>query len=150
MAMTAVGFGVVLIVVGVGGYVGTGATSLTALIPAGIGLVLVLLGLLARKDNLRKHAMHAAAAVGLISFVSLAVLGLPKVPTLIKEGKVTRTVKLEDGSLLERDATAAVVLQLVTGLVCAVFVGLCVNSFIQARRARSNPVSGSGTAPNSR
>src|SRR5947209_20632878 len=60
-----------LIVVGVVSYAnGTpgddGKVSPTALIPAFFGAVLAICGLLAFKDNLRKHAMHAAAVVGLL------------------------------------------------------------------------------------
>ena len=40
----------------------------TALIPSGVGLVLVVLGAVA-EGRLRKHAMHAAAAVGVLGFL---------------------------------------------------------------------------------
>jgi hypothetical protein len=56
-------------------------------------------------------------------------MGFPKLPTLLSEGHVQRA----DGS----DATTAVVVQLVMAVVCLAFVGLCVNSFVQARRRRA-------------
>jgi hypothetical protein len=121
-------YGGVLILLGVGGYFGTGSTSPTALIPAGFGLVLVVCGLLARKDHLRKHVMHTAVLVGLIGFVVPAVRALPKVPELWSDGKVVNA----EG----KDMTAAVELQLAMAVICLVFVGQCVNSFIQARRRR--------------
>src|SRR5438128_2075722 len=69
MARYAIVFGILLIAVGLAGYFGTDTTSRTPLIPAGLGGLLVVLGLLALKDSLRKHAMHAAAMVGLIGFL---------------------------------------------------------------------------------
>jgi hypothetical protein len=112
----------VLIALGVGGFAWTEGRSYTALIPAAVGLLLLILGLLARKDHLRKHAMHAAAMVGLIGLLG-SVPGLLKLPTLISGGEVERPT--------------AVVLQSVMAVLCAVFVGLCVNSFIAARRRRA-------------
>src|SRR5438034_230558 len=62
-------FGILLIVLGLGGFFGTGAEHGTALIPAYFGTALLILGLLALKDSLRKHAMHVAAMVGLLGVV---------------------------------------------------------------------------------
>ena len=45
-----------------GTYLATETTSKTPLIPAGFGIVFLLLGLLAFNDKLRKHVMHAASA----------------------------------------------------------------------------------------
>src|SRR5262249_47139153 len=62
-------FGILLIIVGAVGFAlsyQADKPPYTALIPAGFGLVLAILGVLARKDNLRKHVMHLAAMVGLI------------------------------------------------------------------------------------
>ena len=60
MPKITIGLGILLILLGLGGYFGTDAKSFTALIPAFVGVPLLLLGCLALKDNLRKHAMHAA------------------------------------------------------------------------------------------
>jgi uncharacterized membrane protein len=125
MAPFAVAFGVLLCALGAWGYLGAEEEhrSVTALIPAFVGIALVLLGLLAFREAWRKHAMHAAAALGLLGFVAAGVrVGM----------KLAR-----DGNLEGRAAMAT------TGmaLLCAVFVALCVNSFIAARRARraNNP-----------
>ena len=114
-----------LIVVGVVSYVnGTpgddGKVSPTALIPAFVGAVLAVCGLLAMKPNLRKHAMHLAAMVGL-----LGALGgfMPLIRQYNKTGEFDPT------------KPSAIAGELMI-LICAVFVGLCVNSFIQARKAR--------------
>src|SRR5262249_23313663 len=113
-------FGALLIAVGLLGYFGTDTTSLTALIPAGIGSVLVVLGVVALRDNLRKHAMHLAAMVGLLGAVGALIR---PVRTLAAGGEITNP--------------AALASQLITAALCAAFLGLCVNSFIQARRRRA-------------
>ena len=59
--------GIALIILGIGGYLASGAASVTALIPAFIGAVFVLLGLLGRKETLRKHMMHATMLVALLA-----------------------------------------------------------------------------------
>jgi hypothetical protein len=115
-------FGILLFVLGIGGYLGTGQTSLTALIPSAFGLVFLLLGLLARGENLRRHAMHAAAALALLGFLGTA-RAIAQVFTLLGGGTVERP--------------QAVPLQALMAVLCAVFAALCVRSFIQARRART-------------
>lgn len=125
MGPVTIGFGLFLILVGLVGYFVVGyfhpdKQSLTALIPAGFGVLLVILGVLARKDNLRKHVMHAAAMIGLIGF-------------LIPGYRVIRGLLNPDSSL-----PAALIAQAVMSLACLVFVGLCVKSFIDARRKRKS------------
>jgi hypothetical protein len=117
-----IGFGIVLIAVGVVFYFATGQVSHTALIPSGFGLVLLLLGVIALKETLRKHAMHGAAMVGLLGFLGGAIMGLPKLPALLS-GTAERP--------------PAVVEQLIMAAICLVFVALCVRSFIVARRNRA-------------
>ena len=110
-------FGLILIVLGVASYLLTGRTSVTALIPAVFGAVLVVCALIARTESARRHAMHAAVAVGLIG--ALAALG--------------RAVP----AALAGDATRPAVLsQLVMGVLLLIYVALGVQSFIAARRAR--------------
>ena len=121
MAKTTIGIGCVLIALGVGSYFGTGRASMTALIPAFFGLPLVLLGVAALNERLRKHAMHAAVVVGLLGFVGAA-RGFSQVPAILSGDQVERPV--------------AVAVQIAMSLVCLVFVVLCVLSFIKARRAK--------------
>lgn len=142
MANVSVVFGLLLTGVGLYGYFGTGTSSPTALIPAAFGVPLVLLGVLAYRERLRMHAMHAAAVVGLVGFLGCVAMAAPELPALVRDGKVIKTNK--DG--VERDATAAVVSQTVTGVLCGVFEALCVNSFIQARRRRTRSDSAAPTA----
>jgi hypothetical protein len=120
-------FGLLLIALGVWGYWG-GALGLweplglappktlsaTALIPAYMGAALVILGLLAFKASFLKHAMHLAAVIGLVGLLAAG-------GRLLQHGRI--------------DDVAGASLAAMT-LLSAIFVGLCVNSFIQARRRR--------------
>lgn len=109
--------GIILIVLGLVGYFGTGRVSVTALIPAFFGAVFVILALVARSDAARKHAMHAA--------VALALLGLL--------GTLVRLVPALGAGQLSRPAVLA---QLVMSILLAGYVALGVKSFKDARRAR--------------
>lgn len=123
MSKIAATFGIALILVGVIGYVATNFVSLTALIPAFIGLPIALLGLLAQaKESLNMHAMHAAVLVGLLGLIGTAIRGVPALLNAIS-GKPVKT--------------AALVSQTLTMLLCLAFVALCVKSFIDARRNRN-------------
>ena len=121
MARTTIVFGIVLIVLGIVGYVGTGAVSITALIPAVIGVMLAIAGGLALNERYRKHAMHLAAAIGLLAFLGTA-RGLIDLLGLIVGDDVQRP--------------AAVLSQSVVAILMAAFVGLCLKSFMAARRGR--------------
>ncbi len=120
MTKITIGFGLVLIALGLGSYFGTGQASVTALIPAFFGLPLLLLGLVALKERMRKRAMHVAALIGLLGFAG-TVSGLMKLPVLLTGGELARP--------------AAVGVQAGMAIVCFVFVLLGVWSFIKARRA---------------
>lgn len=124
MPSTSVVFGVLLILLGIIGYVYgsmNGNASLTALIPAIFGLVLVSLGFIGKgKESLRKHVMHGAVVVGLLGFLA-TVTSFFKIPALLAG---------------TTDRPAAVVSQLAMSVICLIFVILCVNSFIVARRNR--------------
>ena len=109
--------GLILIVLGVASYTLTGRTSVTALIPAFFGAVLVICALIARRESARKHAMHAAVAVGMVGLL----------------GALARAVP----AALDGDATRpAVMAQLAMGALLLVYVALGVRSFVEARRAR--------------
>ena len=99
--------------------------SVTALIPAFFGVPLILCGLLARRDPWRMHAMHVAVMLGLVG--ALAAFGrlMMKLPTLLPS-------LISDDPIVHRPVRAMFVM----GLVCTIYVVLCVRSFIQARRRR--------------
>ena len=121
MARTTIVFGLVLIALGIAGYIGTAAVSITALIPVIFGAALAILGWLALNERYRKHAIHVAAAMAIVGFLG-AVPGLIGLWDLISGAEVQRP--------------AAVVSQSVMAVVMGFFVGFCVKSFIDARRAR--------------
>jgi hypothetical protein len=122
MAKVTIGFGVALAALGLGGYLATGRASFTALIPLAFGLLLVVCGVLARREPLRKHAMHAAAVLGLLGFLG-PLRVLPQMLALLGGGAVPHR--------------AAVLDQLLMMIVCGVFLALCIRSFVAARRARA-------------
>jgi len=120
-------FGLLLVALGIWGYWGGDLglweplglarperLSATALIPAYVGAALVVLGLLAFKESLLKHAMHGAAMVGLLGL--LAAVG-----RLVTTGNTKGVAGVSLIGMM---------------LLCGLFVALCVNSFIQVRRRR--------------
>jgi uncharacterized membrane protein HdeD (DUF308 family) len=115
-------FGILFIILGVGGFVATGSEHKTALIPAAFGIAFVICGVLARKDAMRKHAMHIAAMLGV-----LGVLGT--VPGVIK------FAKMMGGETIELPAAA--ISKTIMCVLIIIFVVLCVRSFISARRNRA-------------
>ena len=119
MANITIIIGLLLMALGAGGYFGGGQASMTALIPAFFGLPIALLGVLALKEKLRKHAMHGAVLLGLLGFV-----GALMRPVKNLFGEEPFELNLATGS------------QLVMALICLVFVVLCVRSFIAARKSR--------------
>jgi hypothetical protein len=109
--------GFLLVLLGVVGYVATGAASVTALIPAMVGAIFLILAMAARNAGARKHVMHAAVALALI-----AVLGVvPRIMAAVNTGEVGRP---------------AVLAQIAMATILAVYVVLGVKSFIDARKAR--------------
>jgi hypothetical protein len=95
-----------------------GAFSFTSLIPAGWGLALVVLGVLAFKASMKKHAMHVAVVLGLLGAILPMVMGIKTLVAGNPKG------------------TSAPFFQIGMALVCAAFTAMCVKSFIDARKAR--------------
>jgi uncharacterized membrane protein HdeD (DUF308 family) len=114
--------GVVLLAVGLGGFIGTGARAPTALIPAALGVLLIASGLVARNARARRHAMHAAVLVALVGALG-CLPGVFRLPALLSGQPLARP--------------AAVASQCITFVLCAAFVVSAVRSFIQARRSRA-------------
>lgn len=117
----AVGFGAGLTALGFGSYFASGQTSLTALIPALFGIVLIALGLLARRLATTKHAMHAAALVALIGIAG-SWQGIPDSVRILAGAEVSNPLAAWSKALM--------------ALGMAVFLAFCVGSFRQARKAR--------------
>jgi len=122
MANTTMTVGVLLILLGLWGYFGTGTSSPTALIPAAFGVLLLISGAIARNPEKRKMAMHIAVVVGLLGFLG-SVRGLTKLGAVLGGGDVARP--------------QAVIAQSIMAIVTGIFTVLCVRSFIAARRSRA-------------
>jgi len=122
MATTTLVFGFAYLILGIAGFVLTGSTHKTALIPCVFGVLFLILGLLARKDRLRKHVMHAAVLIALLSFAK-TFPALGHLPDLV-HGTAERP--------------AAVITQSINAGLSLLYIIFSVRSFIQARRARSS------------
>ena len=121
MARHAIVTGVLLIALSLGfAFVG-GQFHPTAMIPGVIGLLILVCGLIAREESKRKHAMHAAVVLGVLGVLG-SLRGAPQWPNLFAGQPMASNAPLQ---------------QLLLFVICGVFVVLCVNSFINARRARA-------------
>ena len=121
MARLSILFGFLLVILGLVGYFLQGETkSPTAFIPAAFGLLLILPGIVAIiKPKVNMHAMHVSALIGVIGTLGGLGMGLPKL--LSNE---------------ESTVSLATLSKISMGVLCLVFVILCVRSFINARRNR--------------
>jgi len=126
-------FGNLLIILGLVSYFAAepAARSVTALIPAFVGMLIEAAGVLALNPKMRMHAMHLAATVALLGFLAAAGRFFSK---LIK-GQLPQGISLMSLTLM----------MILTGL----FLVLCINSFIQARRARQAAAPGFPVDPSS-
>lgn len=126
MPYTTIIFGVGLILYGIMTYTRSETQSFTAAMPAYFGAALFVLGVVAYyKENLRKHAMHIAAVVGLIGMIGGFAMGVKHLPKLFSG-------ELNNDPVTLNKAWA----QNMLGLICGIYFIACVNSFVQARLAR--------------
>jgi peptidoglycan/LPS O-acetylase OafA/YrhL len=119
MAKVTLLFAVLLIVLGLAGFLGTGHTHYTALIPAVFGLVLGVCGFLAISDDehRRMHFMHINATIALLGMVGTF-------------AEILRTF----ASSKSLDF-AAVTAKLAMVWLLFIYLVFCVRSFITARRS---------------
>lgn len=104
----------------------------TWLIPAGFGLVLIVLGALSKlKPSAKKHFMHGAAMVGTIGTLLCLGQGINQLRKLAGDQEIN---------------TLAFGMVWSMAIVCLTFVGVCVQSFRAARKARQAAET-SGTSP---
>ena len=122
MSATTLAFSFAYLLLGFTGFVLTGSTHKTALIPCIFGILFLIFGLLARKDSLRKHVMHAAVLIALLAFFGTA-RSLAHLPELF------------NGTA---EKPAAIITQSLNAGLSLFYIILAVRSFIQARRARSS------------
>lgn len=112
--------GAALILVGVLAYVLSGTSSLTAFIPSLVGLLLLVCGLLAGRESLRRHAMHASAVVALLGFL----------------GSLMNAVRIGDVISGAAERPAAIISSFIMAVLLLVYLVAAVRSFIQVRRER--------------
>lgn len=112
-------YAVAMILLGVIGFTVTGGASVTALIPAYFGVVVLIFALLAFRDKYRERAMHAVSLLSLIGFIA-TISGLAKLFSLIFGGEVARP--------------AAVISQSIMAVLSLLFFLLCLKSFMDAGR----------------
>ena len=123
MARITLIFAVLLVALGLIGYVGTGSQHMTALIPTWFGVALALFGLLAMSpiEARRKLFMHINVTIGLLGFLggaSEAVRGYLHAKSA--------GVDVDEIALASKLTMTALLL---------IYVILCVRSFIAARRS---------------
>jgi hypothetical protein len=125
MANITIWVGVLLDVLGIWIFVTTGSAHPTALIPTWFGIVLSIMGVLAKSEDPKRRMlwMHIAVTVGLLGF-------------LFPGGRGAMEVMAAHSKGLPLAHPEAVYEQFAMAGICLVFVGLCVRSFITARRER--------------
>ena len=123
MAKVAIATGVLLVLLGVGFYVGTGSEHATALIPAWFGLAIGVCGWLGHTEDTRRRAlwMHIAVTLGLLGFLFP---GFRAIRSSLHADTLTEVQRV---AMTESSAMAAI---------CLVFTVLCVRNFIANRRTR--------------
>jgi hypothetical protein len=124
MAKVTIVFGILLIIVGLVGFYGTGAIHHTALIPAWFGLALGVGGFLAisPSEGRRKLFMHINVTIGAVGCIGGFVEAL-------RGYGAARSAGIDP----DMKALAA---KLAMAILLLIYVNLCVRSFIQARRSR--------------
>jgi len=120
MANLTIIFGVLLAVLAVVGFVSTGSEHPTALIPAALGLLFVLFGVMANTTDPKKRMlwMHISVTIALLAF-------LGTIPAGIDSIRLSRGVEFPHPvAILEKAAMS---------LLSLIYVLFCVRSFINAR-----------------
>jgi hypothetical protein len=112
-----------LVLLGLAGYIGTGSVHPTALIPTWFGVALGIFGFLAISPNegRRKLFMHINVTIALLGFIGAAAKAIQGYVHARSAG-------------IEPDAIALGSQALMAGLLF-IYVILCVRSFIAARRS---------------
>lgn len=113
--------GTVLTITGVAAYLGTGATSLTALIPSGVGVLLLIAGIVSRNPRLHRHASHAALAIALLGAL----------------GAVMNTARITELFAGTAERPGAIVASVVMFVVLVAYLAFGIASFVRARRWRA-------------
>jgi hypothetical protein len=123
MAKATLIFAVLLVLLGLAGYFGTGSLHPTALIPTWFGLALGVFGYLAMSpsESRRKLFMHVNVTIGLLGFLGSA-------------GRAV-VAYLHAKSAGSEPNEIALASQITMAGLLLIYVVLCVRSFIAARRS---------------
>ncbi len=124
MAKTTIVFGILLIILGLVGYWGTGSIHPTALIPTWFGVALTVGGFLANSasETRRKIFAHINVTVGLLGF-------LGAVGSALHGYGHARSLGMDPDY-------KAMTSQLVMAGLMLIYVNLCIQSFIKVRKSR--------------
>jgi hypothetical protein len=124
MAKVTIVFAILLIALGLIGFVGTGSAHYTALIPTWIGLILLIGGILANSPEARKRMlfMHINVTVALLGLIGAVV-------EIIRGAMKTKSTGIAPQA-------AALEAKYALAMLLLVYVAFCVRSFIAARKAR--------------
>jgi uncharacterized membrane protein len=125
MAKVTLVFAILLIILGLVSYFGTGSQHPTALIPTWFGLALGLFGYLAMspQESRRKLFMHINVTIGLLGFLGAAWRAISSFGRARSEG-------------IDPDKIALAAQAAMAGLLL-IYVLMCIRSFIEARRDRT-------------
>jgi len=108
-------FGIILIVLGVAGYLSINRTSLSGLIPALLGMALIMLSQTAKNEAYFKKSMQAAVLLTALGFIGS---GLRVIESLFVQKIVHLNIMF--------------ITQILVTLACAVFIGLAVKLHFEA------------------
>lgn len=115
--------GLLLIILGLISYFGSGQSSVTALIPAFFGIVFTILAMVSLAEKIKKHTMHAAVA-----FAMLGVIGAAR--------GVPGFIDIVTGVGAERPL--AIYAQMTMLILCLGYIFLSFRSFREARKNQNN------------
>lgn len=119
MPKITIGLGIILILMGVIGWLATAMASWTALIPAILGLVIAICGFIGLRSP--KIGIHIALVVALLGVI----------------GTFMNVLKLGDLLAGTAERPAAVIISTVTFVLLIVYIIMGIRSFIAARRSPS-------------
>ena len=124
MARITILFGVLLILLGFGVFSLVHPHAPTSLIPAYFGVVLALLGFLAQTEDTKRRAlvMHIAVTIGLVGFFFPFLRSIGGTIRMLKGNTVLHPLAVQESMAM--------------AVLCLIFTGLCIRSFIVARRTR--------------
>jgi apolipoprotein N-acyltransferase len=129
MARVGIVFGLVLCGLTAVALVWTPVKSPTQFIPMMLGIPILFCGVVALNPHRRRHAMHAASGIAMLGTVGGAGTSSYWLMTLA------------GGEVIDRNSLNLVVAMTI---VCAVFVAVCVVSFISTRRRKRNQAMAAG------